>query len=190
MKDNTFTERLLAQEKTSSLLEDRYRKDLNTMLDRTLKPVERIVFGIVAVLGLVFIIPSFIVTWKTWGDVPAMASAGVFSGAVFALACGLFGIRVLRKGRLNLRKDMSFFAGLVWIFMVLMMTLFLMLGQQMENADKGTQLILAGLVFFVAFGVVGMLQYNIQQAELRTREAILRLEQQVATLAERLAPRD
>jgi hypothetical protein len=85
---------------------------------------------------------------------------------------------------------MGAFTGLVWAFMIIMMTLFLVMGQQMENTEKGTQMILVGLVFFVTFGVVGMLQYNIQLAELRTREAILRLEQHIAELAERLAPGD
>lgn len=186
----SFAERLLEQESTSSELEGRYRKELEAMLERNLKPAERVAYPIAAVMGFGFLIIFSVAAWKSWGALPVLASVGFLTGAVFGLAFSLHAIRILLKGRVHIRKDTGFFMGLVWAFMIIMMTLFLVMGQQMENTEKGTQMILVGLVFFVTFGVVGMLQFNIQQAELRTREAILRLELHVATLAERLAPKD
>ncbi len=191
MKDKeSFTKRLLEQESTSSELEGRYRKELEAMLERKLKPVERVAYSIAAVMGFGFLIIFSVAAWKSWSSLPVLASVGFLTGAVFGAAFSLHAIRILLKGRFHIRKDSGFFMGLVWAFMIIMMTLFLVMGQQMENTEKGTQMILVGLVFFVTFGVVGMLQFNIQQAELRTREAILRLELHVAALADRLAPKD
>lgn len=185
-----FAEHLIEQETFSTELENRYRKELEAMLERDLRPVERISYPIAAVMGFSFLIIFSVVAWKSWGDLPVLATVGFLVGAMFGLAFCVHAIRILLNGHFNVKKDMGLFTGLVWAFMIIMMTLFLVMGQQMENTEKGTQMILVGLVFFVTFGVVGMLQYNIQQAELRTREAILRLEQHVAMLAERLAPRD
>ena len=185
----SFTEQLLVQEAVSPALEARYRKELESMLERNLKPAERIAYAISTGMGFFFLAIFATAAWKSWGSLPALTSLGFLAGALFGLLFSLFSIRVLRKGRLNLRKDVGRFTGLVWAFMIIMMTLFLVMGQQMENTEKGTQMILVGLVFLITFGVVGMLQYNIQQAELRTREAILRLEQQVAALTEHLAPK-
>lgn len=191
MKDKEkLARQLLEMEPLSSELESRYRKELEAMLERKLRPIERISYPIAAVIGIIFMFVFSVAAWKSWGDLPVPASVGFLMGAMFGLAFCVLSIRILLKGNFSIKKDMGAFTGLVWAFMIIMMTLFLVMGQQMENTEKGTQMILVGLVFFVTFGVVGMLQYNIQLAELRTREAILRLEQHIAELAERLAPGD
>ncbi|GMW03067.1 MAG: hypothetical protein AMXMBFR84_42030 [Candidatus Hydrogenedentota bacterium] len=181
-----LADKLIALDAIDPALEGRYRREVNAMLERTLKPIERVALIAAAVFSFSTTVLFAVVMWRTWGELPAIASAGFAIGSVFGLAFGIISLGIFRKGRFNVGKDMGRYSGAVWIFTILMMTLFLVLGQQMENADKGTQLILVGLVFLVTFGVVGLLQFNIKQSELQIRESILRLEVHLAELTEQI----
>lgn len=185
-QEDPLGDKLVAQERTSEALERRYNEEIEAMLERGLKPVERIMYPVAIGMGVSFFVCFGVAAWNAWGSLPHLATLSFGVGSVFGLVFSVYAFRVRRRGRLHLKKDLGLFNGLMWGFMVIMMTVFLLLGQQMENTGKGTQMILAGLVFFVMFGVVGMLQYNIQQAELRIRESVLKLELQVAEIAERM----
>lgn len=185
-QEDPLGDKLVAQERTSEALERRYNEEIEAMLERGLKPVERIMYPVAIGMGVSFFVCFGVAAWNAWGSLPRLATLSFGVGSVFGLVFSVYAFRVRRRGRLHLKKDLGLFNGLMWGFMVIMMTVFLLLGQQMENTGKGTQMILAGLVFFVMFGVVGMLQYNIQQAELRIRESVLKLELQVAEIAERM----
>ena len=71
--------------------------------------------------------------------------------------------------------------------MVIMMTLFLVQGMAMEDGVKGLKMILYALVFFIMFGIPSLMMMHLNQAELRVRKDILRLELQIAELAEKQA---
>lgn len=187
-QENSLGDKLVAQERTNEALERRYNKEIEAMLERGLKPVERVMYPVAIGMGLFFFVCFGVAAWNAWGRLPHLATLSFGVGSVFGLVFSVYAFRVWRRGRLHLKKDLGLFNGLIWGFMVIMMTVFLMLGQQMEDTEKGTQIILVGLVFFVTFGVVGMLQYNIQQAELRIRESVVKLELQVAELMERFGP--
>jgi len=189
MNTHTIAEQLLAQEKTSADWELRYRKEIQSMMERNLKPVERAIYVLVTVICLGFFVIFGVAAIMSWGDLPLLGTIGFALSSLFGLAFALVTISVMKRGRFNFKKDTGKITGLVWCFMIGMMTLFLVEGQQMKDTGKGTQLILVGLVFFVIFGVVGMLQYNIQQSELRVRESMLKIELQLAELTERLLPK-
>ena len=60
------------------------------------------------------------------GGLAAMGQTlGILTGAVFGAAFSLHAIRILLKGRFHIRKDTGFFMGLVWAFMIIMMTFFI-----------------------------------------------------------------
>lgn len=181
-----IAERLLAQESTSAEWELRYRKELEAMTERNLRPCERIAYVFATVLSAVFFVGFAVAAAVSWGHLPALSTLGFAFGSVFGLAFAALSIQVLKRGRFNLKKDTGKITGIVWLFVIAMMTIFLVQGQQMQDTAKGTQMILTGLVFFVTFGVVGMFQYTIQQAELRVRESILKIELQLAELNERI----
>ncbi|MBI2435384.1 MAG: hypothetical protein HYV26_21220 [Candidatus Hydrogenedentes bacterium] len=186
MSDPELREALLAREQLSPALKARHEQEVRKMMVRPLKWYERIAYACGCVLGLSFFGIFSWVGVHASNTLPPLAVAGFFLTALFGLAFAAVAFLVLRAGKLRVLRDEGLFTGLVWMFMVLMMTLFLVLGQEMEDTAKGTQMILIGLVFFVTFGVVGLLQYRIHQTESRVREAVLRVELQVAELAERL----
>ncbi|MFA6241638.1 MAG: hypothetical protein WC655_11960 [Candidatus Hydrogenedentales bacterium] len=189
MNKQSIAEQLLAQEKPSANWELRYRKEMEAMMERNLKPWERVLYVLVTIMCLSFFVVFGVAAVLSWGDLPLLSTIGFALGSLFGLAFALISIGVMKRGRFNFKRDTGKITGLVWIFMIGMMTIFLVQGQQMKDTGKGTQLILVGLVFFVTFGVVGMLQYNIQQSELRVRESMLKIELQLAELAERLLPK-
>jgi hypothetical protein len=92
--------------------------------------------------------------------------------------------RVLRRGAVNLRIDNRLIAGMVWVFTVLLMVCFLMLGMSIEDRVKGVLMIAYGLTFLVSAGVF-FLAVRIEQAELGVREKLLELELRLAELSEK-----
>ena len=159
------------------------------MTERSLKPLEKVLYGFATGMCICFFVGFAVAAVLSWGRLPHLSTLGFALGSVFGLAFAVVTTQVLRRGRFNMKKDTGKITGIVWMFLIAMMTIFLVQGQQMPDTAKGTQMILVGLVFFVTFGVVGMLQYNIQQAELRLRESLLKVEMQIAELSERLLPK-
>ena len=74
-------------------------------------------------------------------------------------------------------------AALSWAFAVLLETCFLMLAPAFPDHFQATVALFAGLVILVGAGVM-LVSTNIQQAQLQTQEALLRLEYRLAALAE------
>ena len=189
-RNESIADRLIERELTSTSLEQRYKKEIEAMLERNLKSWERMSYVLGFFIGLLELLFFSYMTWSSWGKVPLISSLGFVSGAVFGLFFCVHTYRVLRKGRLHLKKDTSLMFGAVWIFVVIMMVVFLMVGTQMQDTEKGTQIILIGLVFFVMFGVVFSCQYNIQQASLQIRESVLKVELQLAELARNIETKE
>ena len=75
-------------------------------------------------------------------------------------------------------------AAMVWVFTVLMMVFFLMVGMSIEDRLKGLLMIANGLAFLVGAGVY-FLAFRIEQAELSVREKLLELELRLAELSEK-----
>ena len=63
---------------------------------------------------------------------------------------------------------------------------FLVLAPQFPDHFQATVALFCGLVILVGAGVM-LVNVRVQQAELRTREALLRLEYRIAEMAENLA---
>jgi low affinity Fe/Cu permease len=72
---------------------------------------------------------------------------------------------------------------MIWVFMVIMITLFMLVAGRIPDPARGMSLVLNGLVFLI-FGVVFLLQNTINQAQLNTREKLLEVEMRLAELRE------
>ncbi len=86
---------------------------------------------------------------------------------------------------MNRKTEGNAVLGLTFSFMVIMMTLSMMRGMGMEDSVKGLKVILCGLVFFVMFGIPSVVMMYLNHAELGIREHMLKLELQIAELAEK-----
>lgn len=120
-------------------------------------------------------------------ELPAVARLGMAGGAVFAAAWAVLCGRALRRGTWELRTEPAVQAALFWGFAVLLETCFLVLAPQFPDHFQATVALFSGLVILIAAGVM-MVSVRLQQAELQTREALLRLEHRIAELSEKGLP--
>jgi hypothetical protein len=104
-------------------------------------------------------------------------------GVVFGLAgLGLLG-RILLRGTYRHDRDSTQQAGLIWVFVVLLVTIFMVAGGL--GSIQGVGLIVCGIVFLIGAGVM-LLRTVVEQSELRTREKLLELELRLAKINEDL----
>lgn len=105
-------------------------------------------------------------------------------GALFGVGWAVLGIRVFRRGSLDLKKDTFAATRMTWVLVVIMVTLLMVAAPE---TIVGLRMVVSGLVFFV-MGVAFLLRHVIEQSELKTREKLLEIEYRLADLAESLKP--
>lgn len=179
--ENTFRERLLAAETLSP--SEQYQRELQALLEPKLTPGHKWATVGSLVMGLGFAGLFGTLAIVTARKLPWLASASFALGAIFGLAWAGLSAWILHRGTINRRTDPTAMTGMVWGFLVVMMTLFLLLAGQLPDPVKGLQMVLNGLVFLV-MGAVFMIANRIEQAELRTKEKLLELEYRLAEMAE------
>jgi hypothetical protein len=181
-EQTSFRDRLLAAEPLSPDTQQKLQQELHAMFTRELNTPHRIVISIVALVGLATAaLCGYLAITR---DLPIVARIGLGTGSLFGLGWLALAVRILRKGSINLRFDNRVMAAMVWVFTVLMVTFFLMLGMSIEDRLLGVMMIAYGLVFLVGAGVY-FISARIEQAELSTREKLLELELRMAEMSER-----
>jgi hypothetical protein len=181
-EQSNFRDRLLAAEPLSPDSQQKLQQELHAMFTRELNTPHRIVIAIVAVVGLATaVLCGYLAVTR---NLPIVARIGLGTGTLFGLAWVALAVRVWRRGAINLRVDNRMMAAMVWVFTVLMVTFFLMLGMSIEDRLLGVMMIAYGLVFLVGAGVY-FISARIEQAELSTHEKLLELELRIAELSER-----
>ena len=153
------------------------------MFIRELSTARRTVFGVVALAALISAgVCGFLAL--TEPTLPTLARVGLSVGTLFGLAWAVEGARICWRGALDLRLDSRRMAGMVWVFTVLMMVFFLMVGMSAKDRLLGLMMIANGIAFLIGAGVY-WLTYRIEQAELNTREQLLQLELRLAQMGEK-----
>jgi hypothetical protein len=176
-------DRLLAVEPLSSNARQQLQQELHIMFIRELTTTRRVVFGILAIAALTsaIVCGSLAVTEPT---LPTLARIGLAVGTLFGLAWAAVAARICWRGVLDIKLDARRIATMVWVFTVLMMVFFLMVGMSAKDRMLGLMMIANGLAFLIGAGVY-WLTYRIEQAELNTREKLLQLEMRLAELSEK-----
>jgi len=178
----TFADRLLAVEPLSPNSRQQLEQELHAMFVRELTTARRVIFGIVAVAALVSAtVCGFLAL--TEPSLPTLPRVGLAVGTLFGLAWTVVGARICWRGALDVRLDARRIAVMVWVFTVLMMVFFLMVGMSAEDRLLGLMMIANGLAFLIGAAVY-WLTYRIDQAELNTREKLLQLELRLAEMRE------
>lgn len=118
-------------------------------------------------------------------EFPIYARIGFAIGAVFAVAWAVLGVRVFRRGAINLKTDSAVYYGLAWAVPVFMTTLFMMFA---PNDLVGLRMITCGIVFLIG-GAVFLLRGVAERLELQTREKLLQVEYRLAEIEELLRTR-
>ena len=179
----TFRDQLLAVEPLSPDFRAKLEKELRTMFIRQIHLPGRIFFGVIALASLAIAgLCGYLAVTQT--ELPVAARIGLGIGTLFGLASTGMLTRILRRGALNLKIDNRRIAAAVWVFTVLLMTCFLMLGMSIEDRVMGVLMIVYGLTFLICAGVF-LVVYRVEQAEFSLREKLLELELRLAELGEK-----
>ena len=178
-----FRERLLAAENTTPTLKDQHEKELHMLIEQELTGGRKwAAIGSIVICGALALFFAAMAGLAPRG-LPVLARVAFVLGSVFSMAGAIQSARVLKKGTFNLKSDASSHANLIWGFLVVMVTIFMLLAP----GDKlwGIQMVLNGLVFLVG-GAVLLIRNCVEQAELQTREKLLKLEYQLAEIREQI----
>jgi predicted membrane channel-forming protein YqfA (hemolysin III family) len=115
---------------------------------------------------------------------------GSIAGAVFGAAWAVLGVSILRKGSFRLFRDENVVHGLTFGFTLLLLIVLLLLGGQNADRTTGIQMMLFGGIFFLVFGIPAIFNMRINRAESTLREQLLKLELQIAEIAEKTKPKE
>ncbi len=177
----TMRERLLAAEPMDETLKERFEKELAMMLEKKMSRPRK--WG--SILLVVVMFTQFVFFgWAAFAadKLPMLARTGFLLGMVFSAAFAVLLIRTLRRGSFNLRTDANTMTGVMWVFMVLLVTLVLLLSSGMENRVAAIQMVVHVMIFFI-MAVTFLLKNIIEQSALTTREKLLELEYRIAELS-------
>jgi hypothetical protein len=175
-----FRDRLLRAEQTTPSLKHRYEQELQAMLEKPLAGFRRWVWLIIAVaaVGLAGWLGTLAVSMPQ--GFPLLGRVAFAVGVLFCLGWAGLGIRVFRCGALNLKVDTKAANGMVWVFTVLLVTIFMVAAPE---DLVGLRMIVGGLAFLV-MGAVFLIGHLIEQAQLKAREQLLEIEYRLAELTE------
>ncbi len=178
---NDFRERLIRCEPVTPAYRQKYEKEMRAMLEKQLTGVRRWVWGLAALMGVGFALLFGTLAVIAPAEFPLWGRLGFAAGALFGVGWAALGIRVFRRGSIDLKFDTAAYAGMAWGLPVFMVTLFMVAAPE---DIIGLRMILCGLVFLV-MGVAFLLRHVIELSELKTREKLLEIEYRLAELAER-----
>ncbi len=185
-REPRLRDRLCELEPHNPQLRERYLQEMKAMLEKTLTLRGKLFLAAVLVASLAITV-FLAVQALIHVELPALARLGLAGGAVFAAAWAALCGRALRRGTWVLRIEPAVMAGLFWGFAVLLETCFLVLAPQFPDHFQATVALFSGLVILIGAGVM-MVCVRVQQAELQTRQALVRLEYRLAELSEKRPP--
>jgi hypothetical protein len=177
-----FRDKLIDAEAEDPALRAEYERRLKAMLETPLTTSRRLgsVFAMFA-CGTTVVLCGTIAFRYRAGPPAVLAAMGL--GIVFGLAGVVLLGRMLTRGSFRRDRDASQQAGLIWVFVSLMVTIFMLAGG--IGSIQGVGLTVIGIVFLIGAGVM-LLRTVVEQSELRTREKLLELELRLAKISEEL----
>jgi hypothetical protein len=182
--NDSFRERLLELEQMTPAVKERYDKEVQTMLERRITGIGRwFVIGFTVISVVLAVLLGALVIIPPLAEVPQLARIPVAATALFSVGFAIFLLRILRRGSFDLKSDASFLIGMIWLFVVLMLIMFMVISLLIPDRIIGLWLIICGLVFLL-IGAVFLIGHGIARSELRTREKLLEIEYRLAELAE------
>ena len=184
-----FRERLLEAEQLSLTLKEKYEKEVQAMLEEKLTGVGRGIFIFWAVFGIGLGVVFGIAAVLAPKDFPILARIGFVSGAIFGLAFGGLMGWIARKGIFKVKVHSMAVAGMAWVFVIIMLTLFMVMGGKHPDSVRSVFMVVCGLVYLVVVVLI-MILGRISYSELKTREKLLEIEYRLAQIAEQITKKE
>lgn len=170
-----FAESLLAQDDMAKPETDQLRLELQNMMTRQIPRISKVFLYVVSVVLLATggFIGSLIVT----ESLPPLAQVGLALGVGFSIAWAWKTFRLAKAGEIHLKNDNRMIANMVWCFTLATTVLMLMAaGFKEDLSDRKLILITGQALFFLIAAATYLITQRMEQAELTTRERLLRLE--------------
>jgi hypothetical protein len=187
MNNQPLRERLFEQENRTPALEEKFRKELHDMMERKLKPFEKVVWSIATAAGVFFILFFGYFAFSAPTGFPLLARLSFAAGSVFGVAWTALGVWTLRQGAINWMQHENAVQGLSFACVLVPLILCMMLSGQTENKLAGIQMVLNSAVFFMIFGIPALFIMRINRTETTLREHLLKIELELARLADKVA---
>jgi hypothetical protein len=186
--NNSIRQRLLELEQMTPAVKQRYDQEVQAMLEQRITGTDRKVCLGVTVMSVVFaVLLGVFAIIPPLAEVPLLARLPVALGVPFCIGFAILGVRVLRRGSWNSKSDPSFIIGMIWLFAVLTVAMFLVMSPLIPDRMVGLWLSVFSVVVLVIGGVF-LIRHGIAQSELRTREKLLEIECLLAELVETAKP--
>ena len=186
MNDQSIRDRLLDLEKRTPELEEQFKKEVNKMFEKKLTLSGRIMWIFTTLMGVAFAIGFSYVALISAQELPWLMRVGFAMGAVFGAAWAVLGIWTLKKGSFNWLKHDNAVHGLSFGFVLLLLIILLLLGNQIGDRTVAIQMALNGAIFFLIFGIPALFNIRINRTEASLREQMLKLELKMTEIAEKL----
>jgi hypothetical protein len=139
-------ERLLEMEQATPSLRQRYNQEIEAMLENKLTGIRRWVWLAAATAGVAFAVLFGTLAVMMPVGFPLAGRLGFAGGALFGIGWAILGIRVFRRGALDLKIDAGAVAGMSWVFPVFLVTVFMV---SAPNSIMGLRMIVSGVVFLI-----------------------------------------
>ena len=175
-----FADQLMQCEFETPALREKYEQEVQAMFEKQLGTAGRAMWVFWTVFGLAQAALFSWVAVANYGELPVLGTVSFGIGVVFALAFAGLSAWIAYSGRMLLKIHPPLMAGLVWVFMVAMVTIYMVIA---PNSINGLRMLLSGLIFLV-MAVAFLLAGRTEQAELRTKEKLLEIEYRLAELSE------
>ena len=185
MSNDNFSDRLLSLEQTTPAFREKYEREVKTMLEKTLNPIQRFVFIFTTVLALAMTMFFAYVALILARELPILIRASFGIGALFAAAWAILSIKILRAGKINLRAHPNAMTGMTWGFLVIFITIMMLVTGKHPQSVLSVYMLLNALVFFIG-GVASLITNRIEQSELNMKEKLLGIELRLAELSEKM----
>lgn len=189
MHNNSFTDRLLAMEKTSPIYKEQYERKVKAMLEKKLSRIQRVGFALLAVIGICATILFCNMVQKKQEDiwrlftVPPLVLAFIWTLLTgWITVTGKLKLRSQRLGIIIIALALCFFTVvafmLIWIIPL----------SRRDISDLpilGTQLTLVGFFLVNTIGLCVVLA-GLNRLDFRSREKLLEIERRLIDLTEKI----
>lgn len=174
---STFRDQLLAVEPVAPDSRDQLLQEIHDMLIKKLSWPRQVLLTVLSVFALTSsTVCGFLAI--TEPNLPTLARVGLGAGVLFGLAWLTVFVIILRRGAIDVQRDHRRMAQMVWVFTLLMVIFFVIIGMTSTDPTKGLLMIAQSLVFLISAGVY-WLNFRIEESELNVKERLLRLELQI-----------
>jgi len=186
MEDRNMKKELVALEQVDPELTAERQRRIIELMERKLRPVERISWLLVGVLGIAFFLGFGFVAVYAPSEFPWWGRAGFVSGSLFGMLFAVLAVSIIRRGKIIRNRHPNAAAGLGWAVVVIQFSLLFMFGQRLPDCNTSTWMMFGSLGFLV-MGAAFLTKNQVEQSALKAEEQFLRLELQLADLTAKVS---